>query len=329
VDVAEANEVVRGFGAEHQRTVLSDKRETLSSALFAVPRRAALVNGLFFDEGPGLIRELLEFASPETIGAAMKRPGSRPYALNLWIVMGAYLSGRQQTLLDRGVSPGEPVRDTSNAEVLEIVDFYVRTARAYREDGQLFASGDRPNQTVLSPETVGEALELATQPTPTRRAAVNRVAASLSLYNFILHGEHRDGTFGHGPYDGPDATTVWFEEFTDLRSDVLPWAATAQLPVDKVVLVYAAEDVSIEVSIFGALRVTPTDFDDRLTRIAAFTVDDDAAVALSDDDLEEIAQAADARLGLLFARAAAYPGPPPFLKHLVTAAPGQVYNPIA
>ena len=28
--------------------------------------------------------------------------------------------------------------------------------------------------------------------------AVRRMAATLELYNFVLHGEQRDGIFGHG-----------------------------------------------------------------------------------------------------------------------------------
>lgn len=326
MDLDEINAIVRRFGAEHQRSVLSEQREKLTSVMFDVPRRSSLGNALFYEHGAGLIRELEAAMTPEAIGKAMKRPGSRPYTLSLWVVMGAYLGGRQQTLLDLGVQPGESVDDPRVEDLVTVVEFYARVARAYREDGGLFPVPGDLNQRILASPTLADVLASAEAPRSGLLAAMRRAAASLTLFNFMQHGEQRDGIFGHGPYRGPNDTIVWFEEFNDLRNDVLPWASldAEPIPVENVVLVYGAPDVEVEANMFGALRVTPLEFDDRLDLIAAVTRVGDTMVALDEDLLAEVAARADERQALLFETAFSWPtafrvayGASLFANHLV------------
>ncbi|MGH2938817.1 MAG: hypothetical protein ACRDPE_11945 [Solirubrobacterales bacterium] len=72
----------------------------------------------------------------------------------------------------------------------------------------------------------------------------------------LLHGEQRDGIFGHGPYDLGDGTVLYCREFNDLRNDDLPWAATeVRNWVGNVVVAYVARDVEVICDMFGSFRV--------------------------------------------------------------------------
>lgn len=321
------NEVVAAFGLEHRRAVNSERRAALTSSLFDVPRRSSLANAIFYDEGPRLLRLLQEHTTPEQLGAAMKRPGSRPYALSLWVVMGMYMSGRQQAYLDRGVEPGEAVEEERPDDLRTVVEFYSRAGHAYRNDDQLYPTPEVPTQPILAEEHLAQSLAVAAPPTPERLAAIKRTGASLNLYNFLQHGEQRDGIFGHGPYPGSDGSVVWFEEFNDLRNEFLPWAALdcESIPVRNVVFVHAADGVELEPNMFGALRVHPFDYEESLRLIGAFTYAEEQARSLDDVELAEIAEIADRRHALFFEAAVGWSdefriayGAPLFANHIVS-----------
>lgn len=327
MDMAEINEVMAAFGHEHRRAVHSERRAALTSSLFDVPRRSSLGNTIFYEEGPELLRLLQEHATPEQLGAAMKRPGSRPYALSLWVVMGMYMCGRQQVHLDRGVKPGEAVEEERPEDLRTVVEFYTRVARAYRNDERLFPTPEEPTQPILGADRLAQSLAVAAPPSAERCAAIKRTGASLNLYNFLQHGEQRDGIFGHGPYRGPGGSVVWFEEFNDLRNDFLPWARLdcEPIPVANVVFVHAADGVELEANMFGALRVHPFEYEDSLRLVGAFTYADDEARPLDDAELGEIAAIAERRHALLFEQAVGWSeeyriayGAPLFANHVVS-----------
>jgi hypothetical protein len=322
--LAAANAVMVAFGTEHQRAVKSENRATLNSSLFDVPGRSTVGNLLMYQEGPDLLRILGERISPEELGARMKQLGSRPYALNHWVVMGGFVEGRQQHLIDLGTGQ-EPVVDDPRADdLITVADWYVRVGRAYREDGHAFAAPGHLSQEILAPDAVAAAMATAVEPDPALIAAVKRTGASLGLHNFLLHGEQRDGIFGHGPYAGPDETTVWFEEFNDLGNSLLPWGdVQPRLPVSNVVFGYAAAGMKTEANLFGVLRVTPHDFQDRLRLVTALTQEDGEIRSLTIAELEEISELAEQRHASLFEQAVSWTdefriayGGPLFANHL-------------
>jgi hypothetical protein len=326
MSIEEVNEVVAIFGHEHRRAVGSERRANLTSSLFDVPRRSSLANRIFYEEGPALLRRLLERTTPEALGEAMKRPGSRPYALSLWVVLGMYLAGRQQVCLDQGVPAGESIDEPRYEDLRTVVDFYTRISGAYRNDDQLFPTPAVPTQPVLGEQQLARSLEVAEEPTAERLAAMRKAGANLTLHSFLLHGEQRDGLFSHGPYPGPDGSVVWFEEFNDLRNEILPWAQLdcEEIPVDNVVYVYAADGVELEANMFGALWVSPLDYESSLRLLGAFTYADDAPRRIEDAELETIATVAASRYALIFEQAVAWSdefriayGAPLFANHLI------------
>lgn len=326
MSMEEVNAVVAAFGSEHRRAVQSERRAALTSSLFDVPRRSSLANMIFYEEGAELLRLLQEHATPEQLGEAMKRPGSRPYALSLWVVMGMYMSGRQQTYLDRGVKPGEAVDDLRPEDLRTAVEFYSRVGHAYRNDDQLFPTPEEPTQPILDQKRLAQSLAVAEPATPERLVAIRRTGASLNLYNFLQHGEQRDGIFGHGPYPGPEGSVVWFEEFNDLRNEFLPWAQLdcEPIPFRNVVFVHAADGVELETNMFGALRVHPFEYEDSLRLIGAFTYAEGEARSLDDGELAEIAAIAERRHAVFFEQAVGWSeefriayGAPLFANHIV------------
>src|SRR4029078_10097867 len=76
-------------------------------------------------------------ASPEELGQRMRFPGSRPYALQPFIVVCSYLGAAQRELLDAGLSPGD-AWDGERVEDLELVmDWWARLQGALRSDDVL------------------------------------------------------------------------------------------------------------------------------------------------------------------------------------------------
>ena len=180
----------------------SENRALLRSVLFDVPRRSSLGWYCFYDKAPALLRSLVTQTSPEEIGQRMRRLCSRPYYLQLSILMCSYFGARQQLLLDSGLSSGaarSPVKKLEDASF--VVDFWQRTCRAYRSDKPAITRPAPRHRSRYYPENNIEFLECPALALldPAVHQRLRRLAATLELYVFILHGEQRDGLFAHGP----------------------------------------------------------------------------------------------------------------------------------
>jgi hypothetical protein len=119
------------------------------------------------------------------------------------------------------------------------------------------------------------------------------MAATLELYNFVLHGEQRDGIFSHGPYPGDGERTIFVREFNDLRNDYMPWARTeTRNPLPNVIVVHECHDISLRCDMFGGVVTTPMEIADRLDRLAVLTQDAGTLRALTGDEITAVQEAA-------------------------------------
>jgi hypothetical protein len=135
--------------------------------------------------------------------------------------------------------------------------------------------------------------ELLRPPDPDTYAAVRRMAATLELYNFVLHGEQRDGIFSHGPYPGDGDRTIFVREFNDLRNDYMPWARTeTRNPFPNVIVVHECHDIALRCDMFGGVVTTPMEIADRLDRLAVVTQDGGTLRALTGDEITAVQEAA-------------------------------------
>ena len=260
ITIAELNEAIHLFGDSQKRFMRQEKRAALRSMLFDVPRRSSIGWHCFYQEGPRFLVELTHHISPEEIGRRMKRLCSRPYYLTLSIVFCSYFNARQQLLLDAQLQPGNPFPQEKLQDAKILVDFWRRAAAAYRNDGKWLPSQAGYAQPILADRDVRALLGQLRPTSPEERRALRRLAATLELYCFILHGEQRDGLFSHGPYDAGDGSLIVVQEFTDLQNDFLPWANTpTRNPYANIALVLKLRGVHACFDVFGSVLFDPAD----------------------------------------------------------------------
>ncbi|QEC50533.1 hypothetical protein FSW04_25080 [Baekduia soli] len=294
LSVDDLNAVIHMFGEHQKHEMRAEKRESMRSVLFDLPRRSSLGWHVLYELEAGYLRELLQHTTPEELGRRMRTVGSRPYGLQPFIVMCTYLGARQQRMMDLGLSPGDRFVEERPEDLATVVDFWMRLQCAYRSDDVLVPGQAGATLPILDDDVIADLASLAQPPATERYTAVRRMAATLELYGFMLHGEQRDGIFGHGPYPLGDGRVLYLKEFNDLRNDYLPWAATAvRNPLDHVAVSYVAHDVQVSCDMFGSIRVEPGDPSDRLDGVAVLTRGADGALrALDDDEIVAVQHAA-------------------------------------
>jgi hypothetical protein len=304
--VEQMNDCIKQFGTRQKAFMRSENRALLRSVLFDVPRRSSIGWYCYYDRAPGLLRELMQQLSPEEIGRRMRQVCSRPYYLQLSILMCSYFGARQQLLLNDGLRPGQRFTQEKADDALLVVDFWQRACRAYRADGQLFADQGDTGQPILPSNDVEWLNERITPSSADEHVRLRRLAATLELYGFMLHGEQRDGLFAHGPYDVGNDNQVVMLEFTDLQNDFLPWADTAvKNPYPNLVLVRRISGVQVHFDMFGGIRWDAPDLAPHVLAEGLFTrTVDDTVVPVSMDEIEHIESCAAAAQTELFLKAA-------------------------
>jgi len=286
------DELILLFGENLKDEMRAERREQLTSVLFDLPRRSLLGWFALYDNQAPFLRELTALMPPEEIGRRMKVPGTRPYHLQLFIVMCHFLA-RQQRMLELGLAEGEPFAEEERDDVVTVLDFWERASRAYRNDGLLLPVQSGGTLPILADEHLGLMRELMRPAEADAYAAARRMAATLELYNFVLHGEQRDGVFGHGPYPGEGGRTIVVREFNDLRNDDLPWAATEErIPFPNVIVALECHDVTARCDMFGGLVTTPLEIADRLDRLAVLTQEGGGLRPLTGDEITAVQEAA-------------------------------------
>jgi hypothetical protein len=306
LSLVELNACIRQFGDGQKTFMRSENRALLRSVLFDVPRRSSIGWYCYYDRAPALLRSLVEQISPEEIGRSMRRLCSRPYYLQLSILMCSYFGARQQLLLDNGLSSGQPFPGEKPEDARFVVDFWQRACRAYRSDGLALPDQVHGTQPILPRDDI-ERLDAQLAPADTAvHQRLRRLAATLELYVFILHGEQRDGLFAHGPYDVGGERQLVVQEFTDLQNDYLPWAQTeARNPYPQLALVRRTKGLGAHFDLFGGVLWDAADLAPCVEAEGLFTrTDDGSIVALSLDEVERIESCAASAQNELFLKAA-------------------------
>ena len=307
----ELNHCIKLFGNQQKAFMRSENRALLRSVLFDVPRRSSIGWYCYYDKAPALLRSLVMQISPEEIGRRMRRLCSRPYYLQLSILMCSYFGARQQLLLDHehragGLRPGQAFPGEKVEDACFVVDFWQRACRAYRSDGLLLPDQDHPTQPILPRDDIEHLDALLAPVDPGAHRRLRRMAATLELYAFILHGEQRDGLFTHGPYDVGGGRQLVVQEFTDLQNDYLPWADTpTRNPYPQLALVRRTKGLGARFDLFGGMLWDAPDLAASVEAEGLFTrADDGSIVAVAMDELERIESCATAAQNELFLKAA-------------------------
>jgi len=276
----ELNHRIMQFGKQQKAFMRLENRALLRSVLFDVPRRSSIGWYCYYDKAPALLRSLVMQISPEEIGRRMRRLCSRPYYLQLSILMCSYFGARQQLLLDHehragGLRPGQAFPGEKVEDACFVVDFWQRACRAYRSDGLLLPDQDHPTQPILPRDDIEHLDALLAPVDPGAHRRLRRMAATLELYAFILHGEQRDGLFTHGPYDVGGG------------------------------LVRRTKGLGARFDLFGGMLWDAPDLAASVEAEGLFTrADDGSIVAVAMDELERIESCATAAQNELFLKAA-------------------------
>lgn len=324
IPLERVNELIRRFGENQKREMRAEQRSSMSSVLFDLPRRSPLGWRCLHDNQDPFLRRLADFVPPEELGRRMRKPGSRPYALQPFILVCSHLGHRQQRMLDLGLRVGDPFPEERPAELAFLMDFWARLEGAYRSDEVLLPGEAAGSLPILADDQVEELAALTAPRSAEDGAAVRRMAATLELFGFMLHGEQRDGIFGHGPYRRQDGTILFCREFNDLRNEYLPWAETkVRNPFGNVVVAYLAREVEVICDMFGTMRVEPHEFGDRLEGLVVLTAEEGELRELGPEEVAEVQRCAAEAQEELFLKAVEWDdtykiayGAPMFANHL-------------
>ncbi len=297
----ELNRHIRIVSGSLKAFMRSERRALLQSALFDVPRRSSLGWECLYRTAYPLLTELTSVITPEEIGRRMRRLCARPNFLTLSILICCYLGGRQQHILDLGMKPGEPFPADDLEQIGFVVEFWQRVCQAYREAEGLLPNEREATMRILPLEAIASLRDYLVEVDSSTFQRLRRMAATLELYAFILHGEQRDGLFAHGPYDAGDREVLIVREFTDLQNTYLPWARTrARNRYPNLALVLALREVAVRFDLFGGVHIEPAEYADRVRACALLTAYDEGAVrAVPFEEIMEIERcAAEAQLEL-------------------------------
>lgn len=245
-------------------------RTTMHGTLFDVPRRTEVTLPCYTAVLPTFYREVAKSIEPEELGLRMRRLAGRPNPLHVDGAHWQILLERERRLL-LGLAP-YPDDD------LEFVfDYAGRVLAACRQDGNPFPCRRVGwEMRILDHDVVAGLVAQTREWSPEDVVAMRRLAASLELYSFMLHGEHRDGMFDHGPYRPDDDELVMIKDFTDLQSTFLPWS-TPDIRLDHPALsIVSVLDpvVAPHINWVGTTAYLGGDPYDHLRRAAVFVVDD-------------------------------------------------------
>jgi hypothetical protein len=270
--VGRLNELILFFGEHEKAALRAEKRGSMTSALFDLPRRSVLGWRVKYEHEARFLREVTAVLTPEEIGRRMKVPGSRPYYLQLFLLMQDMLGARQQRMLELGLQEGDAFPEERLDDLFFVVDTWERISRVYRNDGRLLPDEAGRTQEILPEDTLDEIRGMLHPLRDGELASLRRLAGTLDLFCFAAHGEQRDGIFGHGPYAGANGCVLFCKEFNDLRNDFLPWARTQTRNVcSNIVFAYECRDVETRFDMFGGVVTEPLEFAERIERVAVLT----------------------------------------------------------
>lgn len=277
-------------------------RAALTGSLFDVRKRTELSVPCYTAFGPDLVRTIMAQVSPEELGKAMRRPACRPTPLNITGLAFQLLLEREgRIMLDQ---PPVPAQD-----VEVVLDFVGRTNAACRLDGTPFPC-DRAGWEMrfLEDDALQEMVAHASVWTAEEQRLLRRLVASLELYTFMLHGEHRDGIFEHGPYHLSSGEIVMVKDFNDLASEFLPWSSPEVRLADGAISVVSvlSEAAAPRVNLWGTAEFAQDPYD-CLRAAAVLTVRDGQLTPLGPEAWEDRAAAAVAAQKQLFMAAASWP----------------------
>jgi len=260
------------FETYFRRFFRGEDRSNLQSALFNVPGR--LVAGCWADyENMGAVfKQLLATIPAEQIGRRMKKTAARPGVFQITCLLVSYLIARQQDILLQQVE-GLPYSDEKRLEEMHLLFGAGRTILSVARSDGLHFPGEAPDSMPLLDDAAQQSLvRQLCEPSPQLLSWRRHAWATLTAYNFLFHGEMRDGIFNHGPYHLGGGRCLLVKELTELHNDYFPWSTNIRELPAGFVRAMILKDVECRFDVLGGVATQPQVFEDRIVLDGLFEV---------------------------------------------------------
>jgi hypothetical protein len=266
------NREIAVFEKYFRRFFRGEDRSNLQSALFNVPGR--LVAGCWadYDNMGAVFEQLLATVPAEQIGCRMKKTAARPGIFQITCLLVSYLIARQHEILLRQVE-GLPYSDEKHLEEMYLLFEAGRTILSVaRSDGAHFPGEAQDSMPLLDDAAQQTLVRQLCEPSPQDLSWRRRAWAALTAYNFLFHGEMRDGIFNHGPYDLGGGRCLLVKELTELHNDYFPWSTKIRELPAGFVRAMILKDVECRFDVLGGVATQPRVFDDRIVLDGLFEI---------------------------------------------------------
>jgi hypothetical protein len=280
--MSDAEALLNRFGTAVRLFLTRAGKAQHTSGMFDMRRRTLLGVYAYFDHLQWALDLLDAHATPEQIGAAGRGLCGEPFSAQIHGVLWGQMLARENEL-GMGRDGGDP------AVHARVIHWWARAAAAYRDsdDGALLPCEDEDRQPAAPAAEVLAAIESHGRP-PAELPQAAKTTAALQLYSYVVRGEQRGTTYYHGPYPGPEGTTLVVEEFTRMRHNQLPWAGDpAPLPLDTCCSVLELEGVEARFDLFQGMATDPADYRSRVRRTSLLTRDGGELRPLAREEWEE------------------------------------------
>lgn len=263
-----ANELIRYHGPIS--AALTAERTSLESKLIPVTAYIVIACAESFLRYPDMVRRIDAALPAEEIGRRARVPGCQVDTCYLWSIANFTLLGRKV------FAQLDPAADRPE-DVLAVLDFWDRAARAYRGGDGTRQAWDSGTATPYDDDLVATLLE-GTRPItdPDDRRRISRFSATLVNFLFLLYFDTRAGYGDTGPYAvvGHPGRTLLVRDFYRLGPSDFWWSEVCRdIPYTNLTAAYVLEGGSFQVTDFGTSNHTPEDYLDRLVGFGLFTSD--------------------------------------------------------
>jgi hypothetical protein len=275
----DTDELIVRFGREIGAFLDRAGKSEHTSSMFDLRRRTLIGSYCYFDHLPWALDILEDLTTPDELGGSGRGICRPVYAPLIHGLLWGYLIARENELgLGRQGGPDESLE--------LVVRWWEGMSRAVRADGSLLPHEAGWTQPSAPTELIAGLLD---RHGDRDASEVSHVTATLQIYNYVLHGEQRGTTFFHGPYPMGDGAHAIVEQFTQLRSNELPWSLTPPLPFDSVAAIFELdEDVTVEFDLFQGMYASPTDYLAHARRAALLAFDNPEPIPVSEAEGDEL-----------------------------------------
>jgi hypothetical protein len=270
--VADARERANELIAYHSpiSAALTAERTSLESKLIPVTAYIVVACAEAFLRYPELMARIDAAMPAEEIGRRARVPGCQVDTCFLWSIANFPLVGRKvYAALD-------PARDTPE-QILPVLDFWDRAARAYRGGDGTRQAWDTGTSTPYDDATIAALLAgIAPIQSDDERLRVKRFSATLVNFLFLLYFDTRAGYGDTGPYAVPGhrEQTLLVRDFYRLGPSDLWWSDVCRdVPYSNLTAAFVLEGGTFRVTDFGTSNHTPEDYLDRVVGFSLCTTD--------------------------------------------------------